>query len=44
MKSILSSLLHWWAARRTRRELLGLSDRTLQDIGMSRSDIDSLFR
>lgn len=29
---------------RARRELHALSDRTLRDIGVSRSDIESLFR
>jgi uncharacterized protein YjiS (DUF1127 family) len=30
--------------RRARRELQALNDRTLQDIGLRRSDIDSLYR
>ena len=33
-----------WAAARARRELHELSDRTLQDIGLSRAQIDALFR
>jgi len=33
-----------WAAARTRNELYALSDRALKDIGLSRSQIDSLFR
>jgi uncharacterized protein YjiS (DUF1127 family) len=33
-----------WAAARARRELHELSDRTLQDIGLSRGQINSLFR
>ena len=33
-----------WAASRTRNELHRLSDRTLQDIGLSRAQIDSLYR
>lgn len=33
-----------WAAMRTRAELHALSDRTLRDIGLSRSEIDSLIR
>jgi uncharacterized protein YjiS (DUF1127 family) len=36
----------WVAAgvARARRELHALSDRTLKDIGLSRGQIDSLFR
>jgi uncharacterized protein YjiS (DUF1127 family) len=39
-------LLIWrsWAAARTRSELRMLSDRALRDIGLERSQIDSLFR
>ena len=39
-------LLVWkaLAAMRTRSELRQLSDRTLRDIGIARSEIDSLFR
>ena len=33
-----------WRAARARNELYGLSDRTLRDIGLRRSDIGSLFR
>lgn len=33
-----------WSAVRTRTELHALSDRTLKDIGVSRGQIDSLFR
>jgi uncharacterized protein YjiS (DUF1127 family) len=33
-----------WVAGRARSELHALNDRMLKDIGMSRSDIDSLFR
>jgi uncharacterized protein YjiS (DUF1127 family) len=33
-----------WASLRTRSELHALSDRTLKDIGLSRSQIDSMFR
>jgi uncharacterized protein YjiS (DUF1127 family) len=33
-----------WAASQTRNELRKLSDRTLKDIGISRAQIDSLFR
>ena len=32
------------AAARVRRELHDLSDRTLKDIGLSRAEIDALFR
>ena len=31
-----------WRAERARRELHALSDRTLQDIGLKRVDIDAL--
>ena len=33
-----------WVVMRTRTELHALSDRTLKDIGVSRGQIDSLFR
>ena len=33
-----------WASLRTRSELHALSDRTLRDIGLSRNQIDSMFR
>ena len=33
-----------WASLRTRSELHALSDRTLRDIGLSRTQIDSMFR
>ena len=33
-----------WAVARVRRELHDLSDRTLKDIGLSRAQIDALFR
>lgn len=33
-----------WSGARARDELRALSDRTLKDIGLSRGQIDSLFR
>ena len=33
-----------WARERTRAQLQALNDRTLRDIGLSRSEIDSLLR
>ena len=33
-----------WLAARARSELQTLSDRTLKDIGLSRAQIDALFR
>ena len=33
-----------WTTARARRELHDLSDRTLKDIGLSRAEIDALFR
>ena len=33
-----------WRARRARQELHELSDRTLNDIGLRRGEIESLFR
>jgi uncharacterized protein YjiS (DUF1127 family) len=37
-------LLATWRAARARNELRNLSDRTLKDIGLTRSQIGSLFR
>lgn len=39
-----SNLYRAWVTARVRRELHELSDRTLQDIGLSRAQIDALFR
>ena len=44
MISLLKRLSGALAARRSRMELHALSDRTLKDIGLSRGQIDSLFR
>ena len=44
MISLLKRLSAALAARRSRMELLALSDRTLKDIGLSRGQIDLLFR
>jgi uncharacterized protein YjiS (DUF1127 family) len=44
MISLLERLRTAWAAARSRDELRSLSDRTLKDIGLSRGQIDSLFR
>ena len=33
-----------WTVARTRTELNALSDRTLKDIGLSRGQIDSMYR
>jgi uncharacterized protein YjiS (DUF1127 family) len=37
-------LFRAWRAARARDQLHELSDRTLKDIGLSRGQIDSLFR
>ena len=44
MVSLLKKLLAAWTAARARDELRALSDRTLKDIGLSRAEIDALFR
>lgn len=41
---LLVKLQRAWAVARVRRELHDLSDRTLKDIGLSRAQIDALFR
>jgi uncharacterized protein YjiS (DUF1127 family) len=41
---LLVRLFKAWRAARARDELRELSDRTLKDIGLSRAQIDSLFR
>jgi uncharacterized protein YjiS (DUF1127 family) len=40
--TVFAALAAWNAARVTRRELSKLSDRELDDIGLSRADIDRL--
>ncbi len=40
-------LRYWfglWRVAQTRRELLALSDHRLRDLGLSRAQIDALFR
>jgi uncharacterized protein YjiS (DUF1127 family) len=44
MRALLSKLGSFLRALRARRELRDLSDRMLKDIGVQRSEIDSLFR
>ena len=41
---VLHSLLREWQAERARAELRKLSDRTLADIGLTRPQIESLYR
>jgi uncharacterized protein YjiS (DUF1127 family) len=41
---MLRALWRWLLAARARRELRELPDRMLKDIGLTRRDIDSLFR
>jgi uncharacterized protein YjiS (DUF1127 family) len=41
---ILSSLWRWMRSRETARQLSGLTDRELSDIGLSRSDIAKVAR
>jgi uncharacterized protein YjiS (DUF1127 family) len=44
MISFLRQLQAAWRAARSRDELHRLSDRTLRDIGLTRVEIDSLYR
>lgn len=44
MIALLKRLYAAWLGARARRELYGLSDHVLKDIGLSRGQIDSLFR
>ena len=44
MISLLRKLQAAWRAARSRDELHRLSDRTLRDIGLTRVEIDSLYR
>jgi uncharacterized protein YjiS (DUF1127 family) len=44
MISLLKRFAAAWAAHRSRIELRSLSDRTLKDIGLSRADVDTLWR
>ena len=44
MVRLLRRLFWAWAAARSRTELRALSDRTLKEIGLSRAEIDALFR
>jgi uncharacterized protein YjiS (DUF1127 family) len=41
---ILSGLRQWLRSRETARQLSGLTDRELLDIGISRSDIPTIAR
>ena len=44
MIALLKKLFYAWSAARSRTELRALSDHTLRDIGLSRGEIESLFR
>lgn len=41
---LLESLRLWQKARRERLDLLRLDDRALKDIGLSRSDVDRVYK
>jgi uncharacterized protein YjiS (DUF1127 family) len=43
-RAVANPVLDLYRAARARRELHALSDRMLRDIGLSRGDIESLFR
>lgn len=42
--NLVSTIVAWNEARMTRNTLNALSDRELDDLGLSRGDIDALFR
>jgi uncharacterized protein YjiS (DUF1127 family) len=42
--ALLTRIFQAWRAARARSELHELSDRTLKDIGLTRGQIDALFR
>jgi len=44
MLRALKGIYQAWMAARARDELRALSDRTLKDIGLSRAQIEALFR
>lgn len=44
LSDLLAKAQRAWAMARVRRELHELPDRTLDDIGLSRAQIDKLFR
>ena len=37
-------LIRWWREHLTRRELLLLSDYQLRDVGLTRAQVDAMFR
>ena len=43
MTRLIASFAAWNDARATRKALSALSDRALEDIGLSRSDIDTII-
>ena len=44
LRGAVRAVLYDWQAERARAELRKLSDRTLADIGLSRAQIESLYR